>query len=203
MIRIETVVGNLHDGYVLPSELTEDTLWLSRWDAQKRRLRKRSAHGRDLALALVQAGELRDGDVLALDGSAAVVARIEAGEVLVFTLAEVEGEGAPALAATAVRALRLGHVLGNQHWPMQIVHHDTAGGGPGSLEVIVPLSVDRRVVDAVVRAHRLEGVAFHFRPASPGEARLHATSAHDHADDHAYTSGAGAIHAHGGSPHAH
>lgn len=183
MIRVEAVIGNLGDagGVVLPPGVEVDPVWLSRWDAQKRRLRKRSAGGRDIAIALVRAGALRDGDVLAVDGTVAVVARIEAGEVLVFT---IEQDPAVTREEASVRALRLGHVLGNQHWPMR-VRHD-ASDAAGGIEVVVPLSLDRRVVDAVVRAHRLEGFAWHFRPADPGEAELLATVSHEHPDDHAY-----------------
>ncbi|NBT93419.1 MAG: hypothetical protein EBT47_00050 [Chloroflexi bacterium] len=93
MIRVDTVIGNLHDGYELPVQFEQDVLWLSRWDAQKRRLRKKSVGGRDLALALVRAGELRDGDVLALDGDAAVVARIEAGRPRKPALADAHSSG--------------------------------------------------------------------------------------------------------------
>ncbi len=185
MIRVDTVIGNLHDGYELPVQFEQDVLWLSRWDAQKRRLRKKSVGGRDLALALVRAGELRDGDVLALDRDAAVVARIEAGEVLVFTVDPTEPSRDPGhvgaeTQSVSVRALRLGHVLGNQHWPMRIRQDGD------HVEVVVPLTIDRRVVDAVVRSHRLEGVSYVFRAAGHDELELVGDASHVHADDHVY-----------------
>jgi hypothetical protein len=107
--------------------------------------------------------------------------------VLVFRLA-----GAPTPAVLAERALRLGHVLGNQHWPVrlrpapspQTVEDDPAGSA--TLEVVVPLSLDARVVDAVIRAHRLQGVSYAFRPATPDETGAVPTPPLPHADDHAY-----------------
>lgn len=162
MIRVERVLGNVHQGFRAQGETLEE-LWLTPWEAQKRRLRKRTPGGRDLAIALTQAGELADGDVLYAAPDVTVVARVEAGEVVVFRLEDVTSSN-----LLATRALRLGHVLGNQHWPVRLHRGDRTGHQ--ALEIVVPLALDRRVVDAVIRAHQLDGVSYAFRPATPGEA---------------------------------
>lgn len=171
MIRIEHIRGNVHHGFRIPPQATVEELWLTPWEAQRRRLRKRTAGGRDLAIALDPAGELADGDVLYAEPDATVIVRRQAGEVVVFRL-----ESAPEPATVAINAVRLGHVLGNQHWPVRLP--SAAGDDPACaetieaaiVEIVVPLSLDRRVVEAVIRAHRLEGVTYAFRPATPGEA---------------------------------
>ena len=178
-----------------------DELWLSAWDAQKRRLRKRSREGRDVAVALDPPAPLSDGDVLYAGEGALVVARIEPAQVVVFRLA-----GAPTPTVLAERALRLGHVLGNQHWPVRLRPASTlevVEGDPAEstmLEVDVPLSLDARVVDAVLRAHRLRGVSYAFRPATPEEAGAFPAPPLPHADDHAYRPEPG--HAHPAALHA-
>ena len=50
--------------------------------------------------------------------------------------------------------MELGHALGNQHWPA-VVREDC---------VYVPLTVDRKVMLSVMRTHRLEHIAYSFRP---------------------------------------
>jgi urease accessory protein len=196
MIRVEAVLGNVSRGFVPPRGSEVDELPLTRWDAQKRRLRKRTRAGRDVAISLAHAGALRDGDVLYAGADATVIAAVEAGEVLVLTLAPV---GSPA--DLALRALRLGHVLGNQHWPLRLAPHgDLRGGGAGAvdaLEIVVPLALDRRVVEAVIRAHRLDGVSYAFRPAAPGEVLDEAPVPPAHQNDHAYAQARVHDHDHG------
>jgi urease accessory protein len=192
MIRVEEIQGNLLRGFVPPAGAELDELRLTRWDAQKRRLRKRTAAGRDVAISLARPGALADGDVLHADRDVTIVATVEAGEVLVLTL-----DPTVPPAQLALNALRLGHVLGNQHWPLRI--HDSGDGaaGAGAPEIVVPLSLDRRVVDAVVRSHRLEGVTYAFRAAEPGEILDETPVPPAHLNDHAYT----AAHAHNGHAH--
>ncbi len=200
MIRVEEIQGNLLRGYVPATGAEMDELCLTRWDAQKRRLRKRTTGGRDVAISLARPGALADGDVLHADPDVTIIATVEAGDVLVLTL-----DPTVPPAQLALNALRLGHVLGNQHWPLRIHEPDEAagaitdGGADASTgttpEIVVPLSLDRRVVDAVVRSHRLEGVSYTFRAASPGEILDEAPLPPAHLNDHAYT--AGHSHAHG------
>lgn len=178
MIRIEQILGNATRGFDTSTHGPVDELWLTRWEAQKRRLRKRTAGGRDVALALARAGTLADGDVLYAGPDATVIARVEAGEVVVFRLHEAD-----TTAGLAANALRLGHILGNQHWPLRLRVDST---DLSSVEIVVPLSLDRRVVDAVIRAHRLEGVSYHFRAATAGEVLDQVDPPEAHQNDHAY-----------------
>ena len=43
------------------------------------------------------------------------------------------------------RAVRLGHVLGNQHWPVAVVGE----------QILVPVSLDRAVMETVLRTHHM------------------------------------------------
>jgi urease accessory protein len=181
VIRVVAVLGNLDRGFIAPEGAAPDELRLSPWDAQKRRLRKRTRAGRDVAVALDRPGALADGDVLYAGPDAVVVVRVDAGEVVVFRLS-----GAPDPTSLAANAVRLGHVLGNQHWPVRLRPATADQLSVGAVEIVVPLSLDRRVVDAVIRAHRLEGVSYSFRPAAPGEATGAPAALGPHADDVAY-----------------
>jgi urease accessory protein len=152
---IEDVLGNLDDP-LWKERLAAgrvDTLSLDQWEAQKNRLRKLTDGGVEVALSLDRAVRMHDGDVLHWDeaGATAIVARIALGEVMVVDLGGVAGAEPAVLVRTAVE---LGHALGNQHWPAVVKESS----------VYVPLTVDRKVMDAVMRTHALAGVTHEFRP---------------------------------------
>lgn len=81
-----------------------DVVRLTRADLARRRLRTQTQAGQDVAIALPRDQQLFDGAVLEMDGTSAVVVRVEAEEWLRF---------APSNPAAA---LRLGYFCGNFHW---------------------------------------------------------------------------------------
>ena len=153
MNLIESVLGNCNDeewkSRLAPLRI--DEFRLDQWEAQKNRLRKKTIGGTERAVALPRLYQLRDGDVLACSDTDAIVVRITLKEVMVIDLA-----GAAALSPDAIArsCFELGHALGNQHWPAVV--KDT--------HVYVPLTVDRKVMDSVMRTHRFEHVTYSFQP---------------------------------------
>ncbi|MFX0592406.1 urease accessory protein UreE [Melissospora conviva] len=152
---VDSVVGNVVDPAweVRLKEATVDHLVLDQWEAQKNRLRKQTTAGLELAVALQRGTRLRDGDVLFWDEETAhaVVARIELGEVMVVRLGALADQPAETLVRSAVE---LGHAIGNQHWPAVVKGSD----------MYVPLTVDRRVMDSVMRTHAFTGITHEFVP---------------------------------------
>lgn len=150
---INSVLGNAADQMWRRrlADAAIDRLVLDQWEAQKNRLRKRTESGQELAISLDRSEYLRDGDVLRWDEQAgqAVLASIDLGEVMVIDLSSLLARDPTVLMRTAVE---VGHALGNQHWPAVI---------KGS-KVYVPLTVDRKVTDAVMKTHALPGVAYEF-----------------------------------------
>jgi urease accessory protein len=183
ILRVSAVLGNVADGD-WPSRLREariDQLALDPVEAQRSRLRKRTAGGLDVAIALERGDQLRDGDVLGWDeaAQAAVVAHIELRDVLVIDLSSLLGEPAETL---LFRCLEVGHALGNQHWPAVVK----------ASQAYVPLALSRASMEAVMEAHRLAGVSWWFARGteilpclSPSEARrlFGAVQGHDHEAD--------------------
>jgi urease accessory protein len=152
---VESVLGNVSDP-AWAARLTAarvDSLPLDQWEAQKSRLRKRTLDGIEVALSLGRGRRLRDGDILHWDepAAAAIVARVQLGEVMVVDLAGLEKEPAELGLRSAVE---LGHAIGNQHWPAVVK----------GTRVYVPLTVDRNVMDSVMRTHDLAGVRHDFVP---------------------------------------
>ncbi len=124
------------------------------WQAQKARLRVTADGGTELGFDLPRGTVLQNGDVLLRDGARRhlVVVRLQAREVLAVRLLPQPHEH---MVATA---LKLGHLLGNQHWPVRLVG-DTA---------YVPVLIDRRVMETVLRTHALPGVAYAFEEPPAG-----------------------------------
>jgi urease accessory protein len=155
MILVEAVLGNAGDleWAARLAGAAVDSLELDHWEAQKNRFRKKTAGGLELAVSLDRATVMHDGDVLVWDGEAAraVVARISLRDVMIIHLDGL----APLASELAMRAcVELGHALGNQHWPALV---------KGS-RVFVPLTVDRKVMSAVMNTHRFESIRYEFVP---------------------------------------
>ena len=165
MILVEKTLGNLRDPvWQERARLAQvDPLVLEQWEAPKNRLRKASEGGVELAIALPRSEHLHDGDVLHYDEAAKLIvaARIALKDVLVIEL-----EGLEALTPNEIlrACFELGHGIGNQHWPA-VIKDST---------VYVPLSVDRKVMDSVMRTHAFEHVRTHFAPGEEIAAKLDA-----------------------------
>ncbi|MER7283846.1 urease accessory protein UreE [Dactylosporangium sp. NPDC000244] len=128
-----------------------DRLVLDQWEAQKHRLRKRTSGGVEVALSLGRDTRLRDGDILAWDdaGGTATVVHLMLGEVMAVELGDIASLPPETLIRTSVE---LGHAIGNQHWPA-VVKGTT---------VYLPVTVDRKVMDSVMRTHAFAGVSHTF-----------------------------------------
>lgn len=150
---IEKVLGNRADP-VWAGRLRDATLdWLelSQWDAQKNRLRKETVGGRSMAVALERGLSLRDGDILAWDDStrSAVLCRIRLCPVMAVDLSGLAAFKAEEAVSCAVK---LGHALGNQHWPAVVKKG----------VVYVPMTADEKVMSAVMDTHAIAGITYAF-----------------------------------------
>lgn len=150
---VESVLGNTDepDWHSRLRTARLDQLVLDQWEAQKNRLRKRTLDGVELALSLGRGNRLRDGDVLRWDErtATAIVARILLGEVMVVDLGHLAEEPAEEGLRSAVE---LGHAIGNQHWPAVVK----------GTRMYVPLTVDKKVMDSVMKTHDLAGISHSF-----------------------------------------
>lgn len=170
LVRVDAILGRATEaGW--PERLRHarvDVLRLGQAEAQKSRLRKSTEGGVEVAVSLDRGTQLSDGDVLLWDEArrTALVARVDLADVLVIELDAVLSGPRDAAVATCVR---LGHALGNQHWPA------VAKG----TRVYVPLTVARSAMESVMKTHDFNYVTFGFvsgsevvRLLTPQETRL-------------------------------
>jgi len=153
MIVIEVILGNVRDPE-WSARLTAakiDFLEVDQWQAQKSRFRKTTVNDIELAISLDRGTHIHDGDVLYWDdqSATAIAARIDVRDVMIVHLDEL----ARGSSETAMRTcIELGHAMGNQHWPALV--KDNA--------VYVPLVIDRKVMESVMRTHRFERIRVEF-----------------------------------------
>jgi urease accessory protein len=152
---VEAVLGNVVDAEwkARLANAKLDSLALDHWEAQKNRLRKKTAAGTEIAVSLDRGTFLHDGDILlwSEETRTAIVARITLRDVMVIRLETPADATTELLLRTCVE---LGHALGNQHWPALVK----------GTRVFVPLTVDRKVMASVMDTHRFENVRYEFMP---------------------------------------
>jgi len=155
VILVEDILGNAADPEWSERVATGpvDTLELDHWEAQKSRFKKCTRSGTEVAVSLNRGTFIRDGDILVWDaaGPSLIVASIRMREVMMIELDALMQDD-PAVAMRT--CVELGHALGNQHWPALVK----------GTRVYVPLAVDRKVMESVMRTHRFEGIRYGLIP---------------------------------------
>lgn len=156
MLIVESVLGNTNDKQWQDRVATAkvDYLALDQWDAQKNRLRRKTEQGNDIAVSLPRNTFLQNGDVLAFDeaNNSMIVAKIKLRDVLIIEIKELLKKDQSELVRLCIE---LGHALGNQHWPAVVRDN----------KIILPLTVDKKVMTSVMRTHAFPDITYDFHPA--------------------------------------
>ena len=151
------IIGNTHSPEWQPrlKNATIDYIELDQWNAQKSRLLALGESGKPYAMAFERGVKLSNGDIIAYDSSSGnlSVIRLKMSDVLVIDLSSLEKR--PTSEAVTL-AIELGHAIGNQHWAALVRDNS----------LMVPLTVDRKVMLSVMRTYNFEGINFAFRPGS-------------------------------------
>lgn len=185
MLRLGTVLGRADDPPMagrlaaLARAGRVETVRLSPRDMARRRLQVRTDAGTEAALMLDRDATLRDGDVLWLDGTGAIVVRLQAPDWLTLE------------AAHAAAALELGHLAGSMHWKVRFdadrLHVMLDGPREGYLARVASLSAR-----GLVRVLETDAVAGDAGPPGRDGDTGHG---HDHAHHHVHGDPRGHDHA--------
>jgi urease accessory protein len=148
MQLLTKIVGNTHaaNWQRVLHDANIESIHLDQWTAQKSRFIATSDHGHQFAVALGRYAHIADGDIIYYNAEQnhAVVLRLTLNEVMVIDTSQ----------ASAVQCFELGHAIGNQHWPALVKDN----------KVYVPLTVDRKVMQSVMRTHNFADITFSFHP---------------------------------------
>ncbi|MGL5681998.1 MAG: hypothetical protein ACRDDZ_02950 [Marinifilaceae bacterium] len=154
MRMFSEVLGNMISNQTWAEKLKNTTieyLDLDQWTAQKSRFIAKSASGNEYGIALKRGTKVETGDVLDYDvnNNVAVVIRIELKPVMIVDLAGITTKDVVDILR---QGIEIGHALGNQHWPAIVK----------GTKLYVPLTVDKKVMDSVMRTHRFENITYSF-----------------------------------------
>ena len=156
MLIIESILGNVRDKQwqERAEKAKVDYLALNQWDAQKNRLRRATDKGNDIAVSLPRNTFMQNGDVLAFDeaSNTMIVAKITLRDVLIIEINELLKKEQSELVRLCIE---IGHALGNQHWPAVVREG----------KIILPLTVDKKVMLSVMRTHAFPDITYDFHPA--------------------------------------
>ena len=141
-------LGNIHHDSTLQArvaawrdkgQLNEATI--DERDAHKGRLRIVTDQGQEYGLILPRGTTLSSGDVFAREAEeGAVLISLLPQELMVLTLKnELSSKD------RLHWAVRVGHVLGNQHWPLAMIGE----------QICTPVTIDRAVMETVLKTHHV------------------------------------------------
>lgn len=113
---ITRIAGNVYE-QALPEDTHVETITVPSAQLVKRIQRLRTDHDTEIGLRLpTGAPDLRDGDILSLEGGNAIVVRVEASDVLVIS------------ARSILEMAIVAHTLGNRHLQAQFFGADSEYG---------------------------------------------------------------------------
>ena len=148
------IIGNKHSNEWIEAlrSVQIESLTLDQWSAQKSRLVVTSDRGEQYAISLGRGQRLSDGDILDYDpeNHRALVVDVQMHEVMVVEMDRLVRFTPEYIARTA---FELGHAIGNQHWPAVVK----------GTRVFVPMTIDRKVMESVMRTHAIENISISFR----------------------------------------
>lgn len=163
MYVVNNTLGNLHENESLALDVQRldkehkvERVFIPFHDAGRRRIRITTDHGTNIGVDLPVDHSLQDGDVLpGEDGTdRLVVIEVAPSEALALRMSkEIPAD------QLFEFGVKLGHMLGNQHWPITIKDD----------VVYSPLSIDHKVMETVVKTHGFDGIEFEFVPIQPGD----------------------------------
>lgn len=178
---ITEVIGNIHqpEWAARVDDCHIETVFLDQWTAQKSRFLAKGDHGNEYPVALTRGSRIANGDIIAYDPEArrAAVLRLDLNNVLVIDLSKLSSLFPEDIIRVSVE---LGHAIGNQHWPAVVK----------GTKVYVPLTVDKKVMLAVMETHNIDNITYEFQEGkdiipflAPGELRrLFGGAGHDNTD---------------------
>jgi urease accessory protein len=124
LITIESIIGNkntdpkLKERYEQMSKADNcEVIRISRFEAQRRRMRKTSDKGTDVALNLSPEYRLKHGDVLVLSENLMILVEVEPEKLLELT---VKAESHLSNSDIVEISARVGHIIGNLHRPIKV-----------------------------------------------------------------------------------
>ena len=163
MLIIHEILGNIitdEKWKEFHNKMTTDdlvhTIMFSRLESERSRLLKKLPElDEEIGINLTRGMVLHEGDVLYYKaGEKMFIAKLESEEMMVLNFVGKVHED-----ALFEAGVRLGHAIGNQHWQIKVV----------GKTVFVPVTLDRKVMESVMKTHNIPGVEYCFKKDDTGQ----------------------------------
>ncbi len=158
-------LGNIQNNLNLSQRLTKETyleVYLQSSDRQKGRIHAHTDSG--IAIGIIKSRDrpLQSGDLFQTDSGKLLLIHLQQQELLVFDFAAIHPDILP------VQLVYLGHVLGNQHYPIAIKNH----------KIYVQLVTDKSVIEKIIKNLNIPNLQMSYQQIS-GNGEITFTS-HSH-----------------------
>lgn len=157
----QTYLGNLTEDYSLAAKVTQARqqascldVFLSQSDRHKGRIQVRSTSGFTVGIIKSRDWSIRASDVFMTEAEQLVVIHLPEQKSLVLSF-ELP------LTASATELVRLGHVLGNHHYPINIANQKIY------LQPGADLPVDLAIVEQTIKQLQIPGLTINYEMRSP------------------------------------
>jgi urease accessory protein len=125
MIHINEIIGNINSDsdlkkkhQTMKKNAKVEEIRVSRFEADRTRIRKLSNEGTDLALNMEPGSHIRDGDVILLTEEKMIIAKRESENVAIISLSS--NTSTQQVLETAIK---FGHIIGNMHRPIKVTNN--------------------------------------------------------------------------------
>lgn len=125
MIHINKIIGNINSdsdlGKKYQTMLKNDKvekIQVSRFEADRTRIRKLSNKGTDLALTMEPGSHINDGDVVLLTEEKMIITKRDLENIVIVSLnSDISTQ------QTLETSIKLGHIIGNMHRPIKVTNN--------------------------------------------------------------------------------
>lgn len=158
MIEIaQTYLGNLSENSHLAARVTEARqqaacldVFLSQGDRQKGRIQVRSTSGIAVGIIKSRDWSIRASDVFMTEAEQLVVIHLQEQKLLVLSFEQP-------VTASATELVRLGHVLGNHHYPITVIQE----------KIYLQPGADLAIVEQTIKQLQIPGLTINYEMRSP------------------------------------
>ncbi|MEM6611658.1 MAG: urease accessory protein UreE [Cyanobacteria bacterium P01_C01_bin.72] len=153
----QVYLGNVNDNPDLAQTINTNSyleLRLEQSDRQKGRIHAHSDSGMAIGIIKNRDLTLRSGDIFQTDSGKLVLINLQQQELLVLDFSAVDKQIALA------KLVYLGHVLGNQHYPIKILEH----------QILVQLTIDKLILEKLIKEVNIKGLIIKYQTRSENEA---------------------------------
>jgi urease accessory protein len=145
----QTYLGNIQENPQLSQRLTTETyleVYLNQSDRVKGRIHTHTKSGVAVGIIKSRDRSLQEGDVFQTEQGKLLLIHLQAQELLVLDFSKLATDILPS------QLVYLGHILGNNHYPIALENN----------KIFVQLTTDKSVIEQTIKNLNIPGLEFYY-----------------------------------------